>query len=484
MKDYLKSCNKFKKRWLISQFNLYGNLCKGRNVIWKLFLQDVLTTQFLFSAVWDTSFQDLRTPFFNLLISLYIDQYPLEVIDYPEYLKVLSASINRKEYRISYAIKQKLLEDQTIAKNLFKPLLKNLNKELEKGASELKIALKEEIEAQATKSISFFSFSKINKANSMEGLFNLVELLLKLDIHELVDMTESLSSLVKSCLTILEYSVHYLNQIVLLEKIETKNKKERSKIQTLFQLITGNEMKEDKIRSKKILFDNHITDDNPLIRNFFYIKSFLNKEMHDFLEKEDKEVVFLKLKILNIYNRIMDKRQNFLIENVTCWAQKIGEEMLDKEYTKELEKTILEKIESDLLTTVPEIMKTGVRYLDKQNKKDKFVHFIEDDVKEIYDFDFLLENKPSNKSQTDLQNYKEILPSLLVSIMTCVNPKVEAESIKLLLRCFNQRAEFVRNLKEVYLLTDKEGVLTFKQIREVSVKLEIISKRLEVNIIF
>lgn len=480
VREYLMTCDHDQVKWLITQFNLYGSLCRGRNVIWKLFLQDVLTTQFLFNSVWDTSFQGLRTPFFNLLVSLYINQYPLEVVDYPEYLKVLSSSINRKEYRISYSIKQKM-EDSDMVPDLFRPLIKSLNIELEKGARELREALNDHIECLRNKELTIFDFNKINKANSMEGLFNLVELLMKLDIHDLINEEESLTPLVQSCLTILQYSIHYPQQIMLLDKLAEKNKKERGTVQTILELIKGSKMKEDQIKTKKNLFDNQTTEDNPLIRNFFYTKSFLNREMHEFLQKEDKDDILLKLKILNIFNRIISKRQNFLIENMTCWAQKLGEEFLDEDYTHELENQILTNIKNEIDFVLPEIMKTSVKYIDKENNKTQFTHYIEEDIKEIYDFDHLLVNKPSSTPQTELQDYKEILPSMLISIMTCVNSELEAESIKLLLRMFNQRNEFANSLKEVYLLTNEDGVTTFQEIREISSRLEFISKRLEVR---
>lgn len=91
-------------------------------------MEEILSPEFLFDAIWDNNYLQLRTPLYNLLISMYIDQDPLHKIQYPEYMNVLHEGFDRNEFGQTYKLRQKLLKDQKLPKEMFKPLIANLDK--------------------------------------------------------------------------------------------------------------------------------------------------------------------------------------------------------------------------------------------------------------------------------------------------------------------------------------------------------------------
>jgi hypothetical protein len=72
-------------------------------------------------------------------------------------------------------------------------------------------------------------------------------------------------------------------------------------------------------------------------------------------------------------------------------------------------------------------MKTTISFIDKLNKKSsKFQRYVPKNIREIYDFDHLMENKPSKKVQSSLKDYSEILPTILSIIMSSRDVEIES----------------------------------------------------------
>lgn len=195
----------------------------------------------------------------------------------------------------------------------------------------------------------------------------------------------------------------------------------------------------------------------------------LNRELQNYLNKNNTTEKRLKLKVVHILNKIFDKRHNFLIENAISWIQKLGathfiknkgiyEELLHllkknevdvsgqieyKEYNEEVELEAIKLIKKDIPTLFPETMKTTISFIDKQNKSSsKFKRYVNKNRREVYDFDHLMDNKPGKSVQSDIKDYTEVLPTMLAIIMSARDSTVENETIKLLMRCFSQRQEF------------------------------------------
>lgn len=69
--------------WLVAQIELYSNLCKGRNFKWTQNVSQIFSREFLLTAIWDQNYYQLKSPLYNLLTSMYIDQEPLNLTSYP-----------------------------------------------------------------------------------------------------------------------------------------------------------------------------------------------------------------------------------------------------------------------------------------------------------------------------------------------------------------------------------------------------------------
>jgi hypothetical protein len=107
-----------------------------------------------------------------------------------------------------------------------------------------------------------------------------------------------------------------------LSQIRKNNQKERNGILKIFH-------KDPKIEDKVVISSSYKANqkgytDNPLIQNFSYVKNHLNRELHNYLNKNNETEKVLKLKIVGIMNKIFDKRHNFLIQNAISWVQNLG----------------------------------------------------------------------------------------------------------------------------------------------------------------
>ena len=96
VKEIIKTQDRVRNQLMV-QFELFSSLCKGRNNLWKQFLVPILSPEFIFKAVWDKDYLQLRTPMFNLTLSLYIDKDPLANVEYPQNLKVLHTEKDRSK---------------------------------------------------------------------------------------------------------------------------------------------------------------------------------------------------------------------------------------------------------------------------------------------------------------------------------------------------------------------------------------------------
>ena len=490
--------NKKKISWIKMLLDLYSNLCKGKNIIWTQELEKKIHPEFLLKAIKDKNYQEVKTECFNLLMHLYIDQDPLTVVNYPKYLKVLSNSkahfeITRQNELKSFKKKERELK---ISAKMFRGLLVDIGVLLKKSSQKILRLIDDQYELEINNEappLARLVFKCSKQIRSMEGIFNVLELMIKMDVYQFFGQVEELSSLVQTSMKILQYSSHYPLLIKMLDVIYQKKLKKDSNLTGKLALLTGSDLKQDKISNPKAYLDskNMNVANNPLVQNFFYMKGYISQQMHRYMTKEDAIEKTLKLKIFDILNKIFDKRHDFLLNNVIRWGQEVTTEMFDqhKLYTQYLEEALFERLKAESPTLYPEIMKTSIRSLDRRIKKEsRFksygrVDFSKDFTKkEIYDFDYLLKNEPSFKSQSSLKQFEEILPSLLAIIVTSMDSEVESKAINFLLRCFSQRNEFVENLKNIYLLTGRDGIRDYSMIYDVNDKLETINKQLDVSL--
>ena len=97
---------------------------------------------------------------------------------------------------------------------MFKPLIGNLDTMIKSRAKSLKSDVKDMLKQHLhtdgfDRSFHNLDLNEVAELESLVGIFNLVDLLLNLDVHELFNETKSLKVLSKSCLKILEFSVNY-----------------------------------------------------------------------------------------------------------------------------------------------------------------------------------------------------------------------------------------------------------------------------------
>lgn len=141
-------------------------------------------------------------------------------------------------------------------------------------------------------------------------------------------------------------------------------------------------------------------------------------------------------------------RQEFLVENLVGFLRKKGQKFLGQEINKKNETKILKVLEEGIPTLFPPIMKTGLKRADRKANKNKFKNYIDKD--ELYDFDYLQCNKPGKTPTHKLKKYSEMLPTLLTLVITTIHPSIHEKLVKLTVRCFSQRTEFMQNIEKLF----------------------------------
>lgn len=469
--------------WLIKQFQLLSKLSINRNYQWLMYLEEVLQPEFLSAAIWDSQYKMLREPFFNLLINIYIDKFPLVEVIFPQKIQVIDNTMDREDFNIDKLTRKRILGDNLLQRAMFKPLIENLNTKIKIESSKIITDINKILRRKKAKqSINEALENNMDSMMYFQGLFKLVDLLIKFNVYNIFDQESSLSLIVSSSLKLLDFSSNYLEFIPLLSelRIENQNKSKAS----FSVLTTPQSYKEDPPKSQKgISYETEDTE-HPLIKNFFYIKNKLSKAYHDTVTNESPAIISLKLKILNIYSKISDRRHSFLIDNYCGWIQQTADHFHDEEYSENIESQIMNMIEKEMPKVIPEIMKTGFQYIDINSvKNNNFTRFCASSTPEIYDFDYLLLHKPSHETSKSYQQYGVLLPSILSMILVSQNKQVEEDSISFLLRNFNQRYELYKNLESTYIINGDMGIDSFTKMNEFVASFEETSSWINVRFI-
>lgn len=462
------------------QFELFAALSQGRNFVWRVFLEEILLPEFLFTALWDKKYSMLQSSFFEILINLYIDQAPFEENIYPEYIHILGYKKEKQKTAPASRIRLKLINEARIPKKMFKPLMENLFIELEAEARDIKRKIKSNKKKEKPININGLRLKTDNKVNYtyMINLLKMAQLFIKLNSYEIFENNEGMQNLVKYCLKMIQFNQAVPGSLHIWKEICKRNEKaKRNKIINL-------------IGNKEALYENYSIEQKvdtsdiqqyPIIRNFFFIKNLISELNH----KEKKLPVLeiqVKSSIVEILNNVLNNRQNFLVHNLTSMLENIIAEKINDVYTKEEEDIILKKISEKIPTIFPPIMKTSLIDLDqKNNRNNKFERYVEKTTDEIYDLDFLQLNQPGTKTQKQLgKKFSEVLPSLVLQISIEKNREVVNNLIKLMLRLFSQRREMIDTVFKVSFIHNAESLSLYKEILKVNDKLQIISKRVEV----
>jgi hypothetical protein len=209
---------------LLSQFTLLANLGLGRNILWRPFLEELFPPTFLFDAIWNQQYSQMRGIFFNLMINIYINQSPLETIALPQLTRIIAEENMQATYSFDYILRRNLNDDTRLPKKLIVPLLKNLVKDLTSRVTRFF----EEISDKVNQNAKFLGEKKeilvsdIPKEilDSVEFINNLV----MLNVFSIFDCDNLFQELLKSIFLLFDYNQMYPAQFIMLQEIKSSHK--------------------------------------------------------------------------------------------------------------------------------------------------------------------------------------------------------------------------------------------------------------------
>lgn len=217
--------------------------------------------------------------------------------------------------------------------------------------------------------------------------------------------------------------------------------------------------------------------------------------------------ILIKMEICDLLIFFNDLRTDFLISNfLKFFEDKLKKLNIsidkDEEIDKhELEIKIINEIEEDGGSVVPNLLQTGIFEVDlkykndvsllnvfegamenvklplgksnpKKGKTKKFVNYTDDN--EMPDLDSLLGKKMDGSVKA------EILPSLILGFYLNKNPNLENKILEVIMKCFNQRKEFSEKLKQLEILFDPNDIKLFHIIQKKIERIRILTERSEV----
>jgi len=458
--------------WFYKQLRLCSNLSKGRNPSWMIYMKKTFRSDSLASVIWDERYNRFKAPLFSLLKNLYIDQEPLQEVFYPQTVQVIANNANRADYRWNTFLKIQLSKNNRLEKKIFKPLIESLESKIADASGRLRDDIGKLVDSANI-------LIDINeKLEYFGGALELIDTLIQFGVYNIFEEEKSFRSLTHSCLVIIEFSTRYPSLFPCLSKLNHRSNTSVIK-KGIRQIILSSQVPEDEILIQSSLGMDSKGFEHPIFHNFFYIKSFLKRMMHRSTRIQYPRHKQLKFQVIDIFNRMYQRRQDFLIDNFCCWVKKLGESYVGKKYSTSIELEILKKITNDLPKLIPEVMKTGIESFDDEIRaKNKFTRFVDHDVHEIYDFDYLMFNQPSTIIQSKLKEYGSLLPNIICLVMSSGSPEEEIKFIDFLLLCFNQRKSMISHLETTILLDSEESINLYNKTNEMHQDIDKITSKM------
>ena len=167
-----------------------------------------------------------------------------------------------------------------------------------------------------------FDLQDLTEYQELKGLFDLIDLLLTLDVHNLLNQTNSFALIAKACFDILAISGSFPDVAQRLEKDYQGKHGINSKLISLISLGSKEEDKVPLPKASTMSFNMH--SDHPLLHNQHFVSNILKKQLHLYLHRTNHLENQLKVKILSVLNRLLDNRHQFLLDNSMSWVQKLA----------------------------------------------------------------------------------------------------------------------------------------------------------------
>jgi len=243
--------------------------------------------------------------------------------------------------------------------------------------------------------------------------------------------------------------------------------------------------------------DEGVFFNNPLMKGLILLKNQLSQHTSEKETKEGNNEILIKEEICDLFNYLLDLRQDFLLSNVTGWYEDVIPKLAEKKEVEDRSQIIKEAVEQNIITVFPDIARTGIPEIDEKfkgkeekaglnvfqllrkkslfQKPTKFVKYTHES--EIPDLDTLF----TGVNHKNIDQCKQILPSLLITFYLANDTALENKLLTLIMRLFNQREELTENMKNLEMIFEKQDVAIYHEVEGWIEELRLQTQRSEVN---
>ena len=447
---------------------LYANMCVGRNFEVSAQLMKYFPFEVIHSMMWNSELSDdLRAAFCKMLLNLYVDCSPREEVIKPQLIKEFTNSDCKKEdtmQRVDTMSNENSKKSDSL--NIYDKFGQAITFWNNKNDSldEFPIMQKEFLMFELLNNI-FESFnSKVCYSTFTCELLRLTSKLMKFELLGVSCTDFARKKLVQNP----KYPEHELDIVKILRSIVPLLVTEARKTTTHTMIkrrrstkLENNQNKENN-QNQYIYLSSLLQDTgnikDPLIRSAANLKNFISSlKQNPFNGIESKSCENrIKLKICKMLHYYLDCRQDFLLTNIVAWFNDPETQLVFKSYekgSKDSRQYLLvqdgqkEPWKEESLNLLPPIMK-----------------FVEDGkLQEFIGNEGTVFTCFKGPYIPDLNHLNEApLLKLLIQAFTYTeNYKVQSSLFRLIIRCYEQRKELLRNISNLHPISNNADIELF-----------------------
>jgi hypothetical protein len=392
---------------------------------------------------------------FELFFNLYIDQSPLEETKLPVLIRFIG-DFDYQSATYDGRIRRSLNLDSQYPKATLRDLISGVVEDLTKRVEEFV----DEIEQQIESRIADCKYKReVTVPDLPYAILESVDLLfklLKLNVLEIFELYDQYTHILQICLKIFDFNQMTPAQFIFL--LEQKKKKERRN-----QVPKAPKRKrKGGLIGKFAGLDEELMKNSLLSANYYLLKNQISNKLTKALTYPtnfDVEATKLSAKV---FLKFMDLRQQFLLDNCNEWIRSIYDKFSGKTFNEIDDEKLFSLCRKEVWSILPRAFKTAIPKADQTQEKVNSVRYLKD-RNEVYDLPHLLRNQPSRQRQEDMKDFEDILPSILVSIMTTTEEALSLQLMSLLLKMYSQRLLLIESIKGSFPISNETNLDFYSQ---------------------
>ncbi|EGR27577.1 MIR domain protein [Ichthyophthirius multifiliis] len=494
----------FTSLYFIEQLKLCSDLCLSRNFLWNSFFEKQFPLDYLIEQVFNQNMHDeLRSAFCSLILTIYIDHEPLNEIIMPQMCRIYDIQEDKKTIVQNNIEKTELLLKKR--QPFYELIIKKANEYVDQQIQRIDEKF-ERIQNLDLQLVSNFQDENIFNQSLILHIIKLMVFLIKFNVLGLLNKREMYAVLIPKIIRLLEYNNDNLElscflkqqRSVFLEKKKSFIFRGSSfvykRVSELFQQgffekkeKKGNFFIEENVES--VEYEHNYVYKNPLIGSLISLLQIIKigKSNEQQVNQYSKKTESLcKLELIKILQFVQNLYMDYLIANFIAWFGQMSKQIKKNNqiFKEQIKNLLVQNIQEDLSTALPDIMKTGLQRIDekyipweqskekklsffsKNNKsnqqflykKKKFQDYTEDDNVKIKDLNCLLTGVWAENGQ----NCSFILGSLLTGFYLSTDSQLQDSFLEIIVSLYSQNCCLFKNLQKLEVLYDEADIKIYQ----------------------